>query len=77
VLRVACDEEAVVVLEVLLERGEAVGYGFAGVVFVVDALWAGGCGEVCVCGLAGISCCIAVVSVLIDVFELQRVDEGL
>lgn len=36
-LRVACDEEAVVEVDGLFEGGEAVNCGIAGIVFIVDA----------------------------------------
>jgi hypothetical protein len=62
-LRVTCYKEAVVALEVFTESGKAVLYGVGGVVFVVYALRAGGCGEVLVGGLlAVVSCWKAVVS---------------
>lgn len=53
-LRVACDEEAVVALKFLAQRGEAVFDRFARVVFVVDALGARGRGEVRVRSLVGL-----------------------
>jgi hypothetical protein len=40
VLRIACYEEAVVTFEIFAEGGEAVFYGFGGVVFIVYALGA-------------------------------------
>jgi hypothetical protein len=52
VRRVARDQEAVVVCEGGAQGRQAVGYGFGGVGFVVDAGGSGRRGEVCVRGLA-------------------------
>jgi len=63
VLAVASDEEGIVAGELFAESGEAVFDRFCGVVFVVDALGAGGGGEVLVsCLLAVVSCWVGVVS---------------
>lgn len=55
-LRVACDEEAIVAVEELAQGREAVRYGFGGVVFIVDALGSRGRGEIFVGSLAAVSC---------------------
>jgi len=59
VLRVACDEKAIVTVEKLAQGREAVRDRFGGVVFVVDALGSRGRGEVFVGSLAAVSCVIA------------------
>ena len=38
-VRIACDEEAIVTFKVLAKDGKAVVYRLDGIVFVVDALW--------------------------------------
>lgn len=62
-LGVACDEEAIVLAERLLEFRQTMLYALGSVVFVIDAFRSRWRGEVLVSGLrAGVSRCAALVS---------------
>lgn len=58
-LRVACDEEAIIAIEIVAQDGKAVIYRLYRIVLIVDALRSRGCGEVLVCGLLAVVSCWA------------------